>query len=70
MYTSYSIEKVASSNRAEALAAAEASRLARAVRRTAPAVPQHASPATGTIRVPRQRRWLDQLVRGPVPSGR
>lgn len=70
MYTSYSIEKVASSNRTEAIAAAQARRLAREVRRTTPVGPQHESPSTGTIRIPRQRRWLDQLVRRPLPTGR
>ena len=64
MYTSYSIEKVASSNRTEAIAAAEARRLARAVRRTTPAGPQQESPATSTIRIPRQRRWFGIAVAG------
>ena len=54
MYTSYSIEKIASSNRHEALAAAEAAPYR-------PRVPQHRrpnrgrqSPASGTIRIPRR----------------
>lgn len=64
MYTSYSIEKIASSNRREALAAADARRLARAFRRTAPAEPRQESPTTGTIRIPRQRRWFGVAVAG------
>ena len=62
MYTSYSIEKIADSNRREALAAAEARRLARAFRRTAPAEAQQESPTAGTIRIPRQRRWFGVAV--------
>ena len=57
MHTSYSIEKIASSNRHEALVAAEERRRARAFRRTAPE-PTRQSAATGTIRLPRQRRWF------------
>jgi hypothetical protein len=59
MITSYSIEKIAASNRTDALAAAEARRLARAFRTTSTRVePQSASPAAGTIRIPRRRRWF------------
>lgn len=64
MYTSYSIEKIASSNRREALAAADARRLARAFRRTPGAEAQQESPTTGTIRIPRQRRWFGVAVVG------
>ena len=64
MYTSYSIEKIADSNRREALAAAEARRLARAFRRTAPAEAQQESPTAGTIRMPRQRRRFGVAVVG------
>ena len=62
MYTSYSIEKIADSNRREALAAAEARRLARAFRRTVTAESQQESPSAGTIRIPRQRRWFGVVV--------
>jgi hypothetical protein len=62
MYTSsYSIEKVAGTTHREALAAAEARRLARAVR-TTPTDTQPASPAGGTIRIPRPRRWFGVAV--------
>ncbi len=64
MYTSYSIEKIASSNRHEALAAAAERRTARAFRATAQAEPRQESPATGTIRIPRQRRWFGVAVAG------
>jgi hypothetical protein len=64
MYTSYSIEKIAGTHRREALAAAEERRLARAVRRTAPTEPTPVSPAAGTIRIPRQRRWFGLAVAG------
>ena len=64
MYTSYAIEKIASSNLHDALAAAEERRLARAFRRTAAVEPQRQSPATGTIRIPRQRRWFGVAITG------
>lgn len=64
MYTSYSIEKIASSNHREALAAAEQRRLARAFRSTPPAEALQQSPAGGTIRIPRQRRWFGVAVAG------
>lgn len=64
MYTSYAIEKVASQNRREAVAAAEQRRLARAFRSTPPAEALPQSPASGTIRIPRQRRWFGVAVAG------
>lgn len=64
MYTSYAIEKVASQNRREAVAAAEQRRLARAFRSTPPAEGLPQSPASGTIRLPRQRRWFGVAVAG------
>lgn len=64
MYTSYSIEKIAGSNRREALAAAEQRRLVRALRSTPPAEAQQQSPAADTIRIPRQRRWFGVALAG------
>ena len=64
MYTSYSIEKIASSNHREAIAAAEQRRLARAFRSTPSAEAQQQSPATGPIRIPRHRRWFGVAVPG------
>lgn len=64
MYTSYSIEKIASNNRREALAAAEERRLARAFRNAPPAEAQLESPSAGTIRIPRPRRWFGVAVAG------
>lgn len=64
MHTSYSIEKIASGNRHEALAAAEERRTARAFRRTAAVEPQRQQPAGGTIRLPRQRRWFGVALTG------
>lgn len=64
MHTSYSIEKIASSNRREALAGAEERRTARAFRGAAPAAPRHESPTAGTIRIPRRRRWFGVVVTG------
>jgi len=62
MYTSsYSIQKVAASTHREALAAAEARRLARAVRSTHTGT-QPVSPASGTIRIPRPSRWFGVAV--------
>ena len=61
MYDSYVIETIADSLRRDALAAADARRLARAFRPTAPAEVQQ-SPSTGTIRIPRQRRWFGVAV--------
>ena len=63
MYTSYSIEKIASRNRHEALAAAEERRTARELRRTTPE-PKRQPAATGTIRIPGQRRWFGVAVTG------
>jgi len=63
MYNGYYIEMIADSNRREALAAADARRLARAFRRTAPAEVQQ-SPTSGTIRIPRPRRWFGVAVAG------
>lgn len=62
MYDSYAIEKIAASKRREVLAAADARRLARAFRSTTPAATQPGSPAAGTIRIPRPRRWFDVAV--------
>ena len=62
MYNSYVIETIADSKRRDALADADARRLARAFRRTAPAEVQK-SPTTG-IRIPRQRRWFGVAVAG------
>ena len=64
MYTSYSIEKIASTNRREAIAAAEARRVTRAVRRSTPAEPRPASPTSDPIRIPRRRRWFGVAVPG------
>jgi hypothetical protein len=64
MYTSYAIEKIATNNRREAVAAAEQRRLARAFRSTPPAEGQQQSPATGTIRIPRPRRWFGVALAG------
>ena len=72
MYTTYAIEKIASSYRAERQAEAEQGRIARAVRRPrwqrTPEVPdvRTTAPSPVPVRVPRQRRWIDALV----PSGR
>ena len=63
MYNSYVIETIADSTHREALAAAEARRLARAFRST-PADVQPASPARGTIRIPRHRRWFGIALAG------
>ena len=60
MYTSYAIEKIASSNLHEALAAAEERRTA------ARRVPRHSTrpnrgrshPRRATLRIPRLRRWF------------
>lgn len=72
MYTSYSLEKVASSSHTERLASAEQHRLARELRRQRgqhttqlPDVPATA-PTRVPVRVPRQRRWLGAFV----PAGR
>lgn len=64
MYTTYAIEKIALSNHREALAAAEQRRMARAVRRTAPADTRQDPPGAGTVRFPRRRRWLGIVVAG------
>jgi hypothetical protein len=61
MYNSYVIETIADNKRREALAAADARRLARALRRTASAEAQP-SPRSGTIRIPRPRRWFGVAV--------
>lgn len=58
MYTSHSIEKIAASNRREALVAADQRRLAREVRRTAPRPAAPATTGVGTT-VPRPHRWFD-----------
>ena len=64
MYTSYAIEMIASSNHREAIAAAEQRRLVRALRSAPPAEAQLQAPATGTIRIPRPRRWFGVAVAG------
>jgi hypothetical protein len=63
MFTSYSLEMIASSTHREALAAAEARRLARAVRSTRKDT-EPASPARDTIRIPRSLRWFGVAVAG------
>ena len=68
MYTSYSIEKVASSNRREALEAAAQLRVARELGRSQKV--DTPAPTGTTIRIPRQRRWLEHAWRGTVLSGR
>ena len=69
MFTSYSIEKIASSNRHEALAAAAERRTRpRVPRAPLPAEPRPESPATGTIRIPRQRRWFGVAICGPMSA--
>ncbi len=65
MTSPYVIEQVARHSHQERLAAAAASRVARqarASRRQRATNPAAAATPTATVRVPRQRRWIDVVV--------